>query len=71
MKALRILIVMLAASSAVGCTALDRTLHELKPHRLWRLNRHDAPGREDAAFYSVRDPDAEQPASRTAAESCN
>jgi hypothetical protein len=30
-------------------------LHELQPHRLWRVNRGPAPGREDSAFFSVSD----------------
>lgn len=35
-----------------GCGTI---LHELQPHRLWRLNYTDTPGRSDAAFFSVSD----------------
>lgn len=65
MNATRLLLAVLVAFGATGCTAFDRTLHDLKPHRLWRLNRYDAPGREDANFYSVRDHDAEDAVAAT------
>ncbi len=55
MKRLRILLILLATASAGGCQMFDRALHELQPHRLWRMNRQPAPGREDAAFYSIAD----------------
>lgn len=41
-----------------GCSTFnDKTktvLHNLQPHRLWRLNRHPAPRRD--IYYSVSDP---------------
>lgn len=45
--------------ASVGCTSLDRLAHELQPHRLWRINRGPAPGREDAGYFSVHDVEAE------------
>ncbi len=38
-------------STATGCRTI---LHELQPHRLWRLNRGSAPPQNDAMF-SVSD----------------
>jgi len=35
-----------------GCS---RVMHELQPHRLWRMNYTDAPGRADGAYFSVDD----------------
>jgi hypothetical protein len=35
-----------------GCGTI---LHELQPHRLWRMNYSDSPGRTDGAFFSVED----------------
>lgn len=57
MKVVRLLLVLCVVAPTCGCTMFDRALHELKPHRLWRFNRHDAPGRADSAFFSVRDGD--------------
>ena len=40
----------------VFCTGCQSVLHELQPHRLWRLNYTDAPGRSDGSFLSIDDP---------------
>lgn len=49
--------------TATGCQSVPRfselptpaeTLHDLKPHRLWRLNR--GPGMSSEAYFSVSDP---------------
>jgi len=40
----------------VSCTGCQSFLHELQPHRLWRLNYTDAPGRSDGSFLSIDDP---------------
>lgn len=41
-----------------GCSTFNdkakSVLHNLQPHRLWRLNRHPAPRRD--VYYSVSDP---------------
>ena len=42
--------------AAAGCNST--LMHNLKPHRLWRLNRGSSPGRE--AYFSV----AEEPTMR-------
>lgn len=55
MKFSRALLVLSLAFACTGCTSFDKMLHELQPHRLWRINRGPAPGREDAAFFSVSD----------------
>lgn len=53
-----LLTMILAALSVSGCAtfndSVSRTFHDLKPHRLWRLNRHPAPRRD--VYYSVPDP---------------
>lgn len=44
----------LALGSATGCESL---LHNLKPHRLWRLNRHSPPMTSGSSvYYSVPPP---------------
>ena len=54
MKAFRLAAIVLCCSLC-GCTATDRMLHDLKPHRLSRLNHHPKPGRADFALFSVAD----------------
>ena len=49
----RLTALLLLLSTAVGCQSF---LHELQPHRLWRLNYTDAPGRSDGSFLSIDDP---------------
>ncbi len=39
-----------------SCTGCQSVMHELQPHRLWRLNYTDAPGRSDGSFLSMDDP---------------
>lgn len=36
-----------------GCKGL---LHELQPHRLWRMNYQEPAGRTDGVYFSVDDP---------------
>lgn len=43
--------------SLTGCQGL---LHELQPHRLWRMNYSDPPGRTDGVYMSIPD-DLSQP----------
>jgi ABC-type uncharacterized transport system auxiliary subunit len=50
MTSVRVLILACCAACLSGCNFL----HELQPHRLWRLNRHPAPS--SASYYSVSDP---------------
>ncbi|MDB4614109.1 hypothetical protein OAH18_00320 [bacterium] len=45
----------LAAMMLAGLSGCNSAfMHELQPHRLWRLNRGPAPG--NGAMYSVEDP---------------
>lgn len=60
MKFSRVLLVLSISFLSTGCTTFDKALHELQPHRLWRVNRGPAPGREDSAFFSVPDEISEQ-----------
>lgn len=55
MKFSRAFLVLSLTFACTGCTTFDKALHELQPHRLWRVNRGPAPGREDSAFFSVSD----------------
>lgn len=49
-----VLVVLLTLGSSVGC---DSLLHNLKPHRLWRLNRHSPPmASGSSVYYSVPPP---------------
>ncbi len=50
---MRLIILSLVLFSCTGCQSF---LHELQPHRLWRLNYTDAPGRSDGSFLSIDDP---------------
>lgn len=36
-----------------GCSSI---MHELQPHRLWRWNYQEAPGRTDGVYMSIDDP---------------
>ncbi|MEP3482351.1 MAG: hypothetical protein ABJZ55_24110 [Fuerstiella sp.] len=38
------------------CTGCQGLLHELQPHRLWRVNYQDPIGRTDGVYFSVDDP---------------
>lgn len=49
----RLIAILLLIPCFAGC---ESVLHELKPHRLSRLNYTDAPGRSDGSFLSVDDP---------------
>jgi hypothetical protein len=57
MPASRLILLVLAGlvlGSATGCGSL---LHNLKPHRLWRLNRHSPPmSTGSSVYYSVPPP---------------
>lgn len=46
----RLLILLLL--STCGCESIR---HELQPHRMWRLNHHEPPGRTDGVYFSVDD----------------
>ena len=50
MKRLIILLPLIVLST--GCQGL---LHELQPHRLWRLNYQEPAGRTDGVYFSVDD----------------
>lgn len=64
MKTIKIVCLLLLAVLSVGCTTIDKMKHELQPHRLWRMNRQDKPGRADAAFYSISDSEVEDALSK-------
>ena len=38
--------------TSAGCQGM---LHELQPHRLWRLNYQEPAGRTDGVYFSVPD----------------
>ncbi|MEQ9407677.1 MAG: hypothetical protein RIK87_08105 [Fuerstiella sp.] len=43
----------LISTLLTGCQGL---MHELQPHRLWRLNYSEPLGRTDGVYFSVDDP---------------
>ncbi|HIF00814.1 MAG TPA: hypothetical protein EYG03_27065 [Planctomycetes bacterium] len=49
--------------SATGCQSL---MHELQPHRLWRMNYQEPLGRTDGVYFSVDDP-LDEPVAASAA----
>ena len=51
MKYLAVLVLLLST-----CTGCQSIMHELQPHRLWRLNYTNAPGRSDGSFLSIDAP---------------
>ena len=51
MKRLAFLGLILTVAS--GCQGL---MHELQPHRLWRLNYQEPSGRTDDVYFSISDP---------------
>jgi hypothetical protein len=57
MPASRFILLIIAGfilTSVIGC---DSLLHNLKPHRLWRLNRHSPPmSTGSSVYYSVPPP---------------
>lgn len=61
MRTSRLISAALAAfllTTGVGCGSL---FHNLKPHRLWRLNRHSSPmASGSGVYYSVPDPPIER-----------
>lgn len=36
-----------------GCSTI---MHELQPHRMWRLNYQEPSGRTDGVYFSIDDP---------------
>ena len=42
-------------------------MHELQPHRLWRMNYQEPVGRTDGVYFSVDDP-LDNPVASSAAE---
>ncbi|MCA9084756.1 MAG: hypothetical protein KDA81_11900 [Planctomycetaceae bacterium] len=54
-------------SLTTGCQGI---MHELQPHRLWRLNYQEPAGRTDGVYFSVSDPlDSPVPTEATREES--
>lgn len=51
MKRLACLSLILMTST--GCANM---LHELQPHRLWRMNYQEPAGRTDGVYFSIDDP---------------
>ncbi|MEZ6125339.1 MAG: hypothetical protein R3C49_19495 [Planctomycetaceae bacterium] len=41
---------------AMACTGCQGIMHELQPHRLWRMNYQEPAGRTDGVYFSVTDP---------------
>ncbi len=57
----RLLSLCLLLTCTTGCEALR---HELQPHRMWRWNYHEPPGRTDGVYFSIED-SLEQPVTPT------
>lgn len=55
MKAFRTVVLMILCTSPVFLSTGCAVLHELKPHRLHRLNRYE-PQPDPGAMFSVPDP---------------
>ena len=56
----RLIPVFLTGLAVISSTGCDSLLHNLKPHRLWRLNRHSPPmATGSSVYYSVPDPPME------------
>ncbi len=43
----------LVMMTSTGCANM---LHELQPHRLWRMNYQEPAGRTDGVYFSIDDP---------------
>ena len=57
MPASRLILLLLAGLVVGSATGCDSLLHNLKPHRLWRLNRHSPPMASGSSpYYSVPPP---------------
>lgn len=57
MPASRLILLLLAGLVLGSATGCDSLLHNLKPHRLWRLNRHSPPMASGSSpYYSVPPP---------------
>lgn len=57
MPASRLFMLVLAGLVLVSSTGCESLLHNLKPHRLWRLNRHSPPmASGSSVYYSVPPP---------------
>jgi hypothetical protein len=49
---MRILFPLALLMALSGCSSI---MHELQPHRLWRWNYQESPGRTDDALFSIDD----------------
>ena len=57
MPASRLILIVLAGLALGSSTGCESLLHNLKPHRLWRLNRHSPPmASGSSVYYSVPPP---------------
>jgi hypothetical protein len=57
MPASRLILAILAGLVLGSATGCDTLFHNLKPHRLWRLNRHSPPMASGSSpYYSVPPP---------------
>jgi hypothetical protein len=57
MPASRLILLLLTGLVLGSATGCDSLLHNLKPHRLWRLNRHSPPmSTGSSVYYSVPPP---------------
>lgn len=52
MNRLNLLMLLSLLPLTTGCQGI---LHELQPHRLWRLNYQEPAGRTDGVYFSVND----------------
>ena len=58
----RLAILSLLILNSTGCQGL---MHELQPHRLWRMNYQEPAGRTDGVYFSVDDPLHNPPAAHS------
>ncbi|HAD58637.1 MAG TPA: hypothetical protein DCG12_05305 [Planctomycetaceae bacterium] len=57
----RILSTLAVLSLLVVSTGCQSIMHELQPHRLWRMNYSDPPGRSAAGSYFSLSDDLDKP----------
>lgn len=53
MKIQGLLLLLILTSASIGCEGM---MHELQPHRLWRLNYQENNDRSNGVYMSIDDP---------------
>lgn len=52
-RMMRVSIPMVLVLFSSGCSTI---MHELQPHRMWRMNYQEPSGRTDGVYFSIDDP---------------